>query len=266
MEYTDDVRSWRQVLRRATGALPPGRRGRKPTVWSIGTPVIALAAGLLFTTSATTAAGTALREDRRPQLAQLIEDERDRVEAAEERADALRDDVRAQTDAQGSSNSSVQAQNDRAGTYEQRAGFTALGGPGMRVVLDDAPHTDATDGATNDDLVVHQGDVQAVVNAMWAGGAEAMSIMGVRVISTSAVRCVGNTLLLHGRNYSPPFEIIAIGDPESMRASLASSSGVQAFRQAVADYGLGYRETVEGNTTVPAYDGSTALRSADVPG
>ena len=52
----------------------------------------------------------------------------------------------------------------------------------------------------NDDLVVHQGDVQAVVNALWAGGAEAMSIMDVRVISTSAVRCVGNTLLLHGRS------------------------------------------------------------------
>jgi len=34
-----------------------------------------------------------------------------------------------------------------------------------------------------------------VVNALWAGGAEAMTIMGVRVISTSAVRCVGNTLL-----------------------------------------------------------------------
>ncbi len=103
------------------------------------------------------------------------------------------------------------------------------------------------------------------MNGLWSGGAEAMSIMGVRVISTSAVRCVGNTLLLHGRVYSPPFEIIAIGDPEPMRQSLAASSGVQAFRQAVADYGLGYRETVEGNTTVPAYDGSTALRTATVP-
>ena len=265
MEYTDDVRSWRQVLGRATGALRPGRRGRKPTVWSIGTPVIALAAGLLFTTSATTAAGTALREDRRPQLTQLIEDERDRVVNAEERAAALRDEVRAQTDAQGSSDGSVQAQNDRADAFQQQAGFTALGGPGVRVVLDDAQRTDTINDATNDDLVVHQGDVQAVVNAMWAGGAEAMSIMGVRVISTSAVRCVGNTLLLHGRVYGPPFEIIAIGDPEPMRQSLAASSGVQAFRQAVADYGLGYRESVEGNTTVPAYDGSTALRSAAVP-
>src|SRR3712207_2287744 len=119
---------------------------------------------------------------------------------------------------------------------------------------------------SNDDLVVHQQDVQAVVNALWAGGAEAMSIMDVRVISTSAVRCVGNTLLLHGQAFSPPFTIRAIGDPEAMRASLAGSAGVQQFRDAVADFGLGYQETVEGDVTVPAYDGSTGLRSAQVPG
>ena len=62
--------------------------------------------------------------------------------------------------------------------------------------------------------------MQAVVNALWAGGAEAMTIMGVRVISTSAVRCVGNTLLLHGRVYSPPFVITAIGDPSAMQQAL----------------------------------------------
>src|SRR4029453_309723 len=103
------------------------------------------------------------------------------------------------------------------------------------------------DGAPNnpktDDLVVHQGDVQAVVNALWAGGAEAMTIMEVRVISTSAVRCVGNTLLLHSRVYSPPFVTTAIGDPPRMRQALAASEGVRAFRDAVRDYGLGYRET-----------------------
>ena len=87
--------------------------------------------------------------------------------------------------------------------------------------------------ASPDDLVVHQGDVQAVVNALWAGGAEAMSIMNVRVLSTSAVRCVGNTLLLHGRVYSPPFRVTAIGDPAALRSALTASGGVQSFREAV---------------------------------
>ena len=80
-----------------------------------------------------------------------------------------------------------------------------------------------------------------MVNALWAGGAEAMTIMGIRVISTSAVRCVGNTLLLHGLVFSPPFRIEAIGDPDRMRAALATDPGVGAFRNAVTAFGLGYR-------------------------
>jgi uncharacterized protein YlxW (UPF0749 family) len=110
--------------------------------------------------------------------------------------------------------------------------------------------------------VVHQQDVQAVVNALWAGGAEAMSIMGVRVISTSAVRCVGNTLLLDGRVYSPPFEITAIGDVAQMQRALDAAEGVQLFREAADSFGLGYQVKTEADVTVPAYDGSIALRSA----
>ena len=88
-------------------------------------------------------------------------------------------------------------------------------------------------GVDPDDLVVHQQDVQSVVNAMWAGGAEAMSIMDVRVISTSAVRCVGNTLLLDGQVFSPPFKITAIGEPTAMHNALESAEGVRQFRDAV---------------------------------
>jgi len=114
--------------------------------------------------------------------------------------------------------------------------------------------------------VVHQQDVQAVVNALWAGGAEAMTIMGVRVISTSAVRCVGNTLLLGGRVYSPPFEVTAIGDTDRMRTALDESAGVTAFREWAATLGLGYSAATRGDVTLPAYDGSTDLQFARAAG
>ena len=147
---------------------------------------------------------------------------------------------------------------------ESRSHGVALHGPGLTVKLNDAPRRpDGTRPAGRpDDLVVHQQDVQAVVNALWAGAAEAMTIMGVRVISTSAVRCVGNTLLLDGRVYSPPFVVTGIGDPVQLQRALDASGGVQAFRQAAADFGLGYEVKVEGDVTVPAYDGSVGLRSA----
>jgi uncharacterized protein YlxW (UPF0749 family) len=268
VEYTSGTSSWPDAVRRAVCALVPRRRGERRPGWSLGVPVIALAAGILFTTTATTAGGTSLRDDRRPELAQLIEERRAQVDAANSEDAALRAQVEAQSDALAGSDRPIADEVTRASRYRLEAGYSAVHGPGLTVRLNDAPRRadgGRPAGSVNDDLLVHQQDVQAVVNALWAGGAEAMSIMDVRVISTSAVRCVGNTLLLHGRVYSPPFKITAIGDPARMRTSLAVSPGVQLFRDAAAAYGLGYQEVVEGNVKVPAYDGGAALRYAGVP-
>jgi uncharacterized protein YlxW (UPF0749 family) len=109
---------------------------------------------------------------------------------------------------------------------------------------------------------VHQSDLQAVVNALWAGGAEAMSIAGQRVIATSAVRCVGNTLLLNGEVFSPPFRVAAIGPSATMLNKLASSPGVKLFREAAEFYGLGYTVGRQGSIDVPAYTGSISLNYA----
>lgn len=266
VEYTTGASSWGRVLRRAATALLPRRRADRRPGWSLLVPVVTLGAGYLFTTTATTANGTDLRNDRRPDLANVIAERKQEVAAAEARAAHLRQQIQAQTDAQAGSDAGVAAQQARSGREQSDAGLTALHGPALTVRLNDAPRRpDGTRPAGRpDDLVVHQQDVQAVVNALWAGGAEAMTIMNVRVISTSAVRCVGNTLLLDGRVYSPPFVVTAIGDPDRMRQALDASEGVQLFRQAAADFGLGYEVKLEGDVTVPAYDGSIALRSARV--
>jgi uncharacterized protein YlxW (UPF0749 family) len=265
VEYTSGASSWTRALRRAAVGLSTRRPGDRRRGWSMGVPLIAAAAGLLFTASATTAHGTPLREDRRLELAQLIDDRREKINSEEQRAAQLRKQVEKETETQAGSDLNVAEQRSRGDSYRSVAGLTAVHGPGLTVRLNDAPRrADGTRpaGASNDDLVVHQQDVQAVVNALWAGGAEAMTIMGVRVISTSAVRCVGNTLLLHSRVYSPPFVITAIGDSVVMRDALDSSRGVRLFRQAAVDFGLGYQITDEGDATVPAYDGANALQYA----
>jgi uncharacterized protein YlxW (UPF0749 family) len=103
--------------------------------------------------------------------------------------------------------------------------------------------------------------VQGVVNALWAGGAAAMTVMGVRVVATTAVRCVGNTLLLHDRVYSPPFRVTAIGNPGRLRRALAADPDVQIFRQYVEAFGLGY-DVGTGTATLPAYRGPLELSHA----
>jgi uncharacterized protein YlxW (UPF0749 family) len=254
---------WRRLPRRAGGAVRAGSRGG----WSIGVPVIALAAGLLFTTSANTAQGIPLRDDRRLELTELIVERQLRVGEAEAALAPLEARVEDLTEEMAGGDTPVREQRERADSYRAAAGFTEVEGPGLTVILDDALRPDGRrpDGADSADLLVHQEDMQAVVNALWEGGAEAMSIMGVRVVSTSAVICVGPVLLLHGRPYSPPYVVTAIGDPDELRASLARSPGVQLFREAAGAYGLGYRETVEENVTGPAFDGTSTLRSGTVP-
>jgi uncharacterized protein YlxW (UPF0749 family) len=86
-----------------------------------------------------------------------------------------------------------------------------------------------------------------------------MMLMDQRVISTSAVRCVGNTLILQGRVYSPPYVIKAMGDPEALRRSLAASPQVQIYRQYVDAVGLGYDVESSKEQTFPAYAGSIKL-------
>jgi uncharacterized protein YlxW (UPF0749 family) len=132
----------------------------------------------------------------------------------------------------------------------------------VEVVLDDAASQPAGAQVDPNQLVVHQSDLQAVVNALWAGGAEAMSIAGQRVIATSAVRCVGNTLLLNGEVYSPPFGVAAIGPSASMLQRLAASPGVKLFREAAGYYGLGYTVDVQSRVDVPAYAGPITLSYA----
>ena len=266
-EYASGHASWRNVLQRAVRGLLP-RRGARRGRWWLGVPVIALAAGLLFTTSATTAGGPPLREDRRLQLVDLVEEREDRVAAAQAEIAPLEEEVAGLTEALAGSDTPVLAEQERADSYRAAAGFTRLRGPGLTVTLHDALQPDRVrpPGAEPDDLLVHQQDLQAVVNALWAGGAEAMSIMDERVLSTSAAICVGPVLLLHGRPHSPPYVIVAIGDPAAMSGALAESAGVQLFREAADAYGLGYRETAEEEVTVPAYEGTSTLRAAQVPG
>jgi len=266
VEYTSGPVSWSGAVRRAWLGLR--RRADRRHGWSLLVPIVALLGGLLFTTTANTAAGTELRNDRRPELTNLIGKRQRDVAAAEARAAELRRQVEELTTGIGNSDQGVATQQGTAGSRQAAAGLTALHGPGVTVRLDDAPRRpDGTRpaGASVDDLVVHQQDVQAAVNALWAGGAEAMMIMEVRIIATSAVRCVGNTLLLDGRVYSPPFVITAIGDPARLQHALDESPGVRLFRGAAADYGLGYEVKVEGDVTVPAYEGSLALPGAKVP-
>ncbi|HEY2297918.1 MAG TPA: DUF881 domain-containing protein [Jatrophihabitans sp.] len=231
--------------------------------WRALVPVVCLVAGFGFAASARDSRGTDLRPPGTANLRDLVRSAEAKVRAQDAEYAALQRQVSAATRAAGRTDSDVAALQNRAAPLREPGGLTALHGPGLVVILNDAQSSPATAGVDPNQLVVHQSDLQAVVNALWAGGAEAMSIAGQRVIATSAVRCVGNTLLLNGEVFSPPFRVAAIGPARTMASALDQSPGVKLFVQAAGYYGLGF--TIEPtDVEVPAYTGSIGLRYARV--
>ncbi|PZT72846.1 hypothetical protein DNK56_00840 [Streptomyces sp. AC1-42W] len=222
-------------------------------------------AGLIFVTSANTAKGTNIRTDASLlKLSDLIQQRSGKNAALEESAASVRGDIDrlAQRD-----NGSTKAEAARLKALERTAGTTKLTGSAVSVTLNDAPpNATASPGYPDpqpNDLVIHQQDLQAVVNALWQGGARGIKVMDQRLISTSAVRCVGNTLILQGRVYSPPYKITAVGDPGALRKALDASPAIQNYLLYVKAYGLGWDVDEQGSVTLPGYSGTVDLHYAE---
>ena len=236
--------------------------------WRVAAPLAFGLAGLLFAASAGAARGGDLRGGTRSDIRDVIRAEQRRADDIAARVERLRQEVQQATDRAASTDRRVAAEQRRSAELQLAAGAVPVVGPGVRVVLADAPRgADRVlpPDAAPDDLVVHQQDLQAVVNALWRGGAEAMQIMDQRVISTSAVRCVGNTLILQGRVYGPPFTITAVGDPQRLQDALDASSGVALYRYYADTFGLVYETADLDRVRLPGYDGSLDLLHAEVP-
>src|SRR5579875_1932896 len=246
----------RMSVPQAPAAVPAPGRSRR---WRVLVPVVCLLAGLLFAVSARTSGGTDLRAPGIAGLADTVRAAEKRVQAADQQAAALQRAVNRLTGRAGAGGTAAARARSRLAGLTGPGGLTPLRGAGLEVVLDDASSAPAGVTVDPNELLVHQSDLQAVVNALWAGGAEAMTIAGQRVIATSAVRCVGPTLLLNGQVFSPPYRVAAIGPARTMQEELAASPGVQLFQEAAGYYGLGYTVQTRARIRVPGYTGALSL-------
>ncbi len=222
-------------------------------VLSVGV-VLALSA-VMFTSSAR----LAREEGRSPQdFPQLVAHQLDHVASLQEQVGAVSAEIKALSGTALPGNAPTA---DARGAMA--AGTVAVSGPGLTVTLNDAPPDEHyPDGVHPDDLVVHQQDIEAVVNALWAGGAEAMTLQGERVTATSAFRCAGNILLLHGRVFSPPYAVSAIGDPKRLTAALNRSPQVTRYKEWVDAVNLGWDVKKSSDLLIGPYEGLVQLKYA----
>ncbi len=210
-------------------------------------------AGFMIAASASTSGGQDLRPARNTNLIDLVQKQAQRNKDLQQQVATLRQEIR-ELSGQQSQQSSAELDALRSST-----GMTPVRGPAVRVTLDDAPLSVQPPGVDDDLLVVHQQDIQMVVNVLWEAGAEAMTIQGQRVTTLTGIKCVGNTVVLHGVPYAPPYEITAIGDQQDLVAALDNSAEVAVYRQYTEAYSLGYAQQTVAVVTMPAYRGSLEL-------
>ena len=210
----------------------PSRKARHVA----GVLAVTIASGLLFSVSS-------LNERKNPagtsDLATLVRTRQAQVAVLDSEVAAL--------DAQVQGFSSTSAS---AAPHEDA--FTALStrpvsGPGVQITLSDAPPGRIPAGATPNDLVIHQQDIEDTMNALWAGGAEAMTVQGVRITSRTVIRCIGNVILVDGTSFSPPYVIQAIGDPATLRATVTANPRMVNYQAYVTKYGLGWDMQTKGS-------------------
>jgi uncharacterized protein YlxW (UPF0749 family) len=214
--------------------------------------------------SATNSEGTDLRPGRYTDLAALTEDEADEYDALQQRVADLNAEVEQLAGAVD--DRTVNRFDRRIQRLEDPAGLTPHSGPGVAVTLSDAP--EEVINSTSQDLnllVVHQQDIQAVVNAMWKGGASAVTVQGQRLVTTTGIKCEGNAVQLQGVPYPQPYVIEAVGDQGTLLRAIEDDDYLQIYREqaAIPDISVGFDLDLRAQVTAPAYDGLLDLSYAE---
>ncbi|MEW6188887.1 MAG: DUF881 domain-containing protein [Actinomycetota bacterium] len=141
------------------------------------------------------------------------------------------------------------------------AGLTAVMGPGVEVTLGDA--LQVPPGEDPNDYIIHDYDLRIVVNALWDGGAEAIAINNQRLVSTSAIRCAGNTILVNSMRLATPYKIRAIGNSERLYRALQENKDASKLLWDYAkSFGLIAEIKTLSHIKIPAYSGSLRVEHA----
>lgn len=228
-----------------------------------GRRALAAAAGLLaflLTLAWSQQAENARRvEGRRPELLALLSSRQERagrlardLAALQRRVDSLASRVG------GAPAAELAARIARLGPA---AGTSPVRGPGVVVQLSDSPLAGRGDRG-DVDFVIQDVDLQAVVNELWAGGAEAVAVNGQRIISTTAIRSAGAAVLVNYRVLVSPYRVSAVGDAPALARRFGSSAVARRFRSWADVYRLGFSVVRQDRIDVPAFSGALRVRFA----
>lgn len=181
-----------------------------------------------------------------------IEDLKNRLLAATNDLDNYRKEAEQNTDGA----KAMAAELER---YKILAGLTDVKGKGITVTLSDsAAEPDAGKSASS--YIIHDSDLRTIVNELRSADAEAISINGERLVSSSEIRCVGPTIIINGNKYVPPFVIKAIGEPDMLEAALKLKGGI--IDQLKSLYGFDISIAKSAEIKIEKYSGIVSFKYA----
>lgn len=150
--------------------------------------------------------------------------------------------------------------NEEINKYKEKAGFTALKGEGVIVIIDDGIRNTVDDSENPTSLIVHDVDVRKLVNDLDNAGAEAVSVNGNRMLpGLSEVVCNGPTIRINGEQQARPYVIKAIGDRFEMSRALTDPD---CYGVTLMKYGIQYEVLTKTEMQIEEYKGASLFRYA----
>jgi uncharacterized protein YlxW (UPF0749 family) len=167
---------------------------------------------------------------------------------------AQRDDVQSKALAEDAAGRKLLASLDR---LSLAAASTPVTGPGLSVTVTDpgvSPNLSdvSKQRVAGSRQIILDRDLQLVVNSLWASGAEAISVDGVRVGPNVTIRQAGGAILVDNNPTSSPYAVLAIGPPHGMQDVFDNSPGLRRLRLLETSYGVGVDVSAKDNLTLPA--------------
>jgi len=236
-----------------------GRPTRPPRRRTSATVVAVTAFGLLVAVAAVqTSRDADAKALGRSSLVERIGLEKENVTVLQDAAGELRDEnAGLESDLRELRGEEAQV-TERVSRMGARTGYLAVRGPGIRIVVDDTPGGDATQTVRDNDLI-------NLVDGLWAAGAEAIAINGQRLTVLSPIQNSGRAIHVNVRPLNPPYEVVAIGDPDTLEARLLASTFGSVFFSVARTLGFVLRVEDEEQLELPSAH-VRALRKAEPKG
>jgi len=220
-----------------------------------------LAATLLMVVAAVQAHVRAPAADRsRAELAATVASQTHAVDDLARQVAGLRAAVTKLRDSELAGSAAGSQLSARIRAAELASGAAAVAGPGLVVTLNDAP---SGKGTTRNRVLDR--DLQGVVNALWAAGAEAVAVNGQRLTASSAIRQAGDAILVNFTPVTAPYRVEAIGDPVSVETEFAGSRSAGQMRSYSQLYGLRFDYSRQNSLRLPAAAEETLRYARPVP-